>query len=630
MTLSSGADTVALDPVVLQHLVGEVKFDPASLQTRYELERERRLRPDGAAQYAPTTAGRSFSSFATDPFADPAFRREPIHDHSEVIIMGGGFAGLLAGAKLRQAGYDDIRLIDAAADVGGTWYWHRYPGAMCDIEAHVYMPLLEEMDYAPKNRYAFADELYEYSRAIAERYSLYQKACFQTRVSSARWVEAERRWLITTDRDDRLTCDRLVLAAGRQSLPKLPRIPGIGDFEGHLFHSSRWDYAYTLGDVHGGMTGLADKRIAVVGTGATALQIVPALARAAQQLVVLQRTPSAVGPRDNCATPRDWVDRSKPGWQKRRMVNFQSLLAGHRLDLDEVDDGWTQYTRSIEGPDPREVEHALGRPLSEAEVRTVARLNDFKLMEQVRARIDDIVSDAETAEALKPWYRWRCKRPGWHDDYLPAFNRPNVTLVDTHGRGVERFTNRGVVANGTEYEVDCVIFATGFEVTRAYPQLLGFDPVGRNGLQLSEHWASAARTWFGVMTDEFPNLFFIGANEQTTSGHNAMHLLDELSEHVAHILSAARGVGAPVLEPAAVAVDTYVHLLRGSDGGRALLDFYGECTPGYFNAEGAASRPEDLFAGGRFADPLEYYRLLKAWRDQGTLEELIPDHGSSS
>ena len=616
-----------IDPVILSHLVGDMSFDAEVLQSRYDVERARRLRPDGEAQYQGTSASETASSYSADPRGDPNYTRPPMDDHTQVIILGGGFAGLVAGAKLRGAGYEDIRLVDAAGDFGGTWYWNRYPGAMCDIEAHVYMPLLEEMDYAPKHRYAYADELHDYCQAIARRYGLYEKACFQTRITAAEWVESDHHWLVTTDRRDRFTCDFLVLAAGRQSLPKLPRIHGIGDFRGHIFHASRWDYAYTQGDVHSHLAGLADKRVAVVGTGATALQIVPALAKSAEKLFVFQRTPSAVGPRDNCETPRDWVDRSTPGWQKRRMENFQSLLVGKRPDRDDVGDGWTKYTEVVEGPPPGEVEFILGRGLSEQEQDTVARLNDFKLMEQIRSRVDEIVTDPVTAEALKPWYRWRCKRPGWHDDFLASFNRPNVTLVDTHGHGVERFTQTSIVTEGSEYAVDCVVFATGFEVTRTYPRLLGFDPVGRSELTLSDHWAAGTRTWFGIMTDEFPNLFFVGANEQTTSGHNAMHLIDELSDQLAYVLGEAAKVDATIVEPTRQAVDAYVRTLRDSDGGRGLLDFHAECTPGYFNAEGKAHKAEDLFAGGRFADPIEYYRLMQAWRAEGALRGLLlQDH----
>ena len=573
----------------------------------------------------PSIVGRLTRSrgYGADPWANPGFTRAPISDHTQVIIVGGGFGGLLAGARLREAGIADIRVIEGGGDFGGTWYANRYPGAMCDIEAHIYMPLLEEMGYSPKHRYAYADELFAFSQAIGRRYGLYDKACFQTRVTGAAWVREENRWLITTDRGDGLTCDYLVLAIGRQRLPKLPNIPGIGGFTGHVFHSSRWDYDYTKGDLNGNLTGLSDKRVAIVGTGATAVQIVPAVAKWAKQLLVFQRTPSAVGPRGNRETPPDWVDSSVPGWQKRRRENFQQVILGRKQHADEVSDGWTSYTRMVEAWAADELEAALGRPPMSRELDYAARVSDFRLMNHIRARTEGLVTDPATAEALKPWYRWRCKRPCWHDEYLASFNQPNVTLIDTGGQGVERFTARGAVVGVREHEVDCVIFATGFDVAISYTQLLGFDPVGRTGTSLSEHWSQGTRTWFGMMTDEFPNCFFVGANQQTGAAVNAVHLLDELSVHVAHVIGTLAQRDAALVEPSAESVDAWVRTIRTSDANQKLLEFFSECTPGYFNAEGRAQRSEDVFAGDRCADPIAYFQMLKAWRLEGSLDGLV-------
>ncbi|MFC5066391.1 monooxygenase, partial [Actinomycetospora atypica] len=168
-----------------------------------------------------------------------------------------------------------------------------------------------------RHRYSYAEELLEHSQRIGKTYGLYEKALFQTFITGAAWQEDESRWLVTTDHGDRLTADFLVLACGRQSLPKLPRIPGIETYQGHTFHTSRWDYAYTGGDNSGNLTGLKDKRVGIIGTGATALQAVPHLAEGAQELLVFQRTPSTVGVRGQCETGPDWVDTSEPGWQRR-------------------------------------------------------------------------------------------------------------------------------------------------------------------------------------------------------------------------------------------------------------------------------------------------------------------------
>jgi cation diffusion facilitator CzcD-associated flavoprotein CzcO len=605
-----------------EKLWGELDFDPDELRARYRQERDLRIRPEGKAQYI-STSGR-YGQYSSDPWSEPVVR-EPISDHTQVVVVGGGFGGLLMGARLHEAGLTDIRVIESGGDFGGTWYWNRYPGAMCDIEAHIYLPLLEELDYKPKHRYAYADEMLELSQRIGRDYGLYEKALFQTAVNGAAWDEDAAVWRITTDRGDELTADYFILAAGRQSLPKLPGLPGIDDFEGHIFHSSRWDYAYTGGDADGGLTGLADKRVGVVGTGATALQVVPAVAPDAKELFVFQRTPSTVGIRAQQETDEEWVDTTQPGWQRRRRENFQAHVQfGSRADVevpaeDHVGDGWGKAFEVLAEP-MESVVARLGRMPDAAELAELSEVNDFRLMNQLRDRIDEIVDDPVTAEALKPWYRWWCKRPGWHDDYLAAFNRDNVTLVDTKGLGIERFTKKGVVVDGVEYELDVVIMATGFEANIAYTRLTGFDLHGR-GIELSEHWDRAGiRTFHGMSTDLFPNLFFIGGNLQTVSAVNAVHLLDEQAQYVAHIVRTAVDRGFRSIEPSKESVDAWVETIRTAPQNHALFEFFLECTPGYYNSEGKAKSMDELFIGGRYGPgALAYYQLLHDWED-GSLE----------
>ena len=427
-----------------------------------------------------------------DPYVDPGFTREPLTDDVEVVIIGGGFGGLMAGARLREAGVKSIRIIDKGGDFGGTWYWNRYPGAQCDVESYVYLPLLEETGYIPKERYSFAPEIVEHARRIAKKYDLYRDACFQTLIKDITWNESEYRWIITTNRNDRMRARYVVMSNGPLNRPKLPGIPGIDSFKGHTFHTSRWDYAYTGGDTTGNLHKLADKRVAVIGTGATAVQCVPHLAQAALQLYVFQRTPSSVDERLNRPTDPAWVKKLTPGWQKRRMDNFNvqvnvTALINGTTDQEEdvVSDGWTDIKRNLDAiaaaaaADPAITPEATGR---------MTELADFMKMNQIRARVDAIVKDKATAEALKPWYRLFCKRPTFNDEYLPSFNLPNVKLVDTRGRGVDRITEEGLVFDGIEYEVDCIIFATGFEVGTAYTRRAGFEIYGRDGKSLTEHW----------------------------------------------------------------------------------------------------------------------------------------------
>lgn len=598
-------------------LVGDLGLDPDALRDRYREERDKRVRPDGNEQYVEVTA--EFSDYVDDPYVEPGFAREPLFDEVDVAIIGGGFGGLLMGARLREAGFGRIRLIEKAGDVGGTWYWNRYPGAMCDVESYVYLPLLEEMGYVPKHKYSFAPEILEHSKAIARRFGLYEDACFQTGVTEIRWDEADARWTIRTDRGDRMRARFVAMANGPLSRPKLPGIPGINEFKGYTFHTSRWDYRYTGGDSSGNLTGLADKRVGIIGTGATAVQCIPHLGAWAQHLYVFQRTPSSVDVRHNHETDPEWAKGLEPGWQQRRMDNFNTLVSGGDQDVDLVSDGWTDIFRNLTGIAAKLASRKLGRRLTPAEKAELMEIADFRKMEQVRARAEALVEDPSTAEALKPWYRQFCKRPCFHDEYLATYNRPNVTLVDTDGKGVERLTERAVVANGAEYEVDCLIFATGFEVGTTYTRRAGYDVVGRDGRSLSEKWSEGLRTLHGLQTAGFPNCFFLGFT-QTAVTVNVPHALNEQAKHVTYILDEARRRGARTVEATPEGEQGWIDEMR--DKARLGLKFYAECTPGYYNNEGKLGNPNGFFAGTYGAGPIKFFRILDEWRADGRLAGL--------
>src|SRR5580658_6558701 len=422
----------------IAELVGEIDFEPDTLHARYLAERDKRLREDGNAQYVEVKA--EFSHYVEDPYVDPGFTREPVFDEVEFAIIGGGFGGLMMGARLLEAGFERIRVVETAGDFGGTWYWNRYPGAMCDVESYCYLPLLEELGYMPKHKYSFAPEILEHSRNIARHYGLYDLALLQTVITELRWDEAGSRWVVTTNRGDRFTAQYVAMANGPLSRPKLPGIPGINDFAGHTFHTSRWDYGYTGGSSEGGLIGLADKRVGIIGTGATAIQCVPHLGEWAKALYVFQRTPSSVDVRNNAETDPAWAASLTPGWQRRRMDNFNILVSGGDQDEDLVHDGWTDIFRNLTGVAAKSASRKLGRRLTSEERAELMVLADYKKMNQVRARVDALIEDPVTAAKLKPWYRQFCKRPCFHDEYLQTFNRPNVHLVDTDGCGVERLT----------------------------------------------------------------------------------------------------------------------------------------------------------------------------------------------
>jgi cation diffusion facilitator CzcD-associated flavoprotein CzcO len=405
----------------------ELDFAPDALRAKYRHERDTRVRPDGNDQYLEVKG--DFGRYVDDPYVEPGFSREPLRDEVDALLIGGGFGGLMAGARLRGAGVERIRIIEKGGDFGGTWYWNRYPGAQCDIESYIYLPLLEETGYIPREKYSFAPEIRAHARRIAETFDLYGLACFQTEIRELRWLEDENKWLITTNRDDRMKARYAVMSNGPLNRPKLPGIPGIDSYRGHSFHTSRWDYDYTGGDTNGKLHKLADKRVAVIGTGATAIQCVPHLGRHAKQLYVFQRTPSSVDVRGNSPTDPAWMVTLTPGWQKRRMDNFNILVAGGFQDEDLVSDGWTDIIRNLGARRVRDPSDGS----SAEEVAKRLELADFKKMNQIRARVDAVVEDKATAKALKPWYRQFCKRPTFNDEYLPTFNRPNVKLIDTRG-----------------------------------------------------------------------------------------------------------------------------------------------------------------------------------------------------
>ena len=589
----------------------ELGFDPDALRAKYREERDRRLRADGNDQYLEVKG--EFAHFVEDPYVAPGFTRAPITDAVEVAVIGGGFGGLLAGARLREAGVDYIRILEKGGDFGGTWYWNRYPGAACDVESYIYLPLLEELGYVPQEKYARAPEILAHSQAIGRHYDLYRGACFQTEVTEMRWDEASARWILATNRGDRMRARFVVMSNGPLNRPKLPGIPGIESFRGHSFHTSRWDYAYTGGDSNGNLSGLHGKRVGILGTGATAVQCVPHLGAAAGHLSVFQRTPSSVDVRANRPTDPQWAGSLAPGWHQHRMNNFNILVSGGYQPEDLVADGWTDIIRKLLVMVQSDPGGNAGR-----DIMKTMELADFQKMEQIRARVDQIVTDADTAESLKPYYRQFCKRPCFHDEYLDTFNRPNVTLVDTRGRGVERVTEKGVVAGGALYELDCLIFATGFEVGTAYTRRAGCEVHGSGGVSLTEKWSDGVRTLHGMHSRGFPNCFIMGTAQSAFTA-NFLHALDEQSRHIAYVVSIAKDRGIRTIEVSQEAEDAWVEtVIRKAQLRRK---FFEECTPGYYNNEGkpGARNGQDAFYGG---GPVEFFQILHDWRDDGGLKGL--------
>ena len=593
-----------------------IDFDPEALRAKYQRERERRLRADGQDQY-PEVSGKLARFADSDPYVAAPLTRAPLTDEVEVVVIGGGWSGLISAARLREAGINDIRLIEDGADFGGTWYWNRYPGAQCDIESYCYLPLLEETGYIPKEKYSFAPEIFAHAQRIGKFFNLYEVACFQTRVTELRWDESIKRWIVSTNRNDAMKARFVITASGPASRPKLPGIPGLKDFQGHSFHTSRWDYGYTGGDNNGNLDKLADKRVAIIGTGASAIQCVPHVGAAAAHLYVFQRTPSSVDLRGNKPTDPEWVKNLKPGWQRERQQNFDDIIMGRPFEMDLVNDAWTDIFRNLQSLFP----FGPKTDVSPEETARRAELADFRKMNQIRARVNGTVKDERIAEALKPWYRQFCKRPTFNDEYLPTFNRGNVTLVDTSEcHGVERITARGVVANGVEYPVDLIIFATGFEISTPFKRRIGFGIYGRNGQSLYDHWAKGMRTLHGHSSRGFPNWFFVGAGQNGVSV-NFGGMVGEQARHIAYIINQAKQRGASSVQPTAEAEEAWVAEIKKHSAN--TLAFLETCTPGYYNNEGKADIEAGRFGGDAYAPGANAFNaLLAQWREKGDLAGL--------
>jgi cation diffusion facilitator CzcD-associated flavoprotein CzcO len=593
-------------------------FDPEAVHAKYAAERARRLGVDRTDNVALTHDGR-FQEYLTDPFTTYA-PRNPVADDVDVLVVGAGLAGVIMGVQLREAGFDRIRFVDKAGSFGGTWYWNRYPGLMCDVEAYIYMPMLEEMGVIPTMRYASGEEIRLHLEAIAEKFRLGDGALFHTNVESSTWDEDAARWVIATDHGDEIRAKYVVMCVGILNLPKVPALPGLKDYTGESFHTARWDYTYTGGSATDpNMTNLADKTVAVVGTGGSGIQCVMPLAKSAKHVYVFQRTPSAIGWRGNHPTTPEFIESRYPGWQQERTDNFSSVMIGRPVDVDMVDDAWTEYMARVA--------NFTGEPgMSEEELALAAEAFDYSVMEQHRIRVDEMVDDPTVAEALKPYYRYLCKRPLFHDDYLKAFNEPNVTLVDCP-TGIEAVTPTGLVANGEDFAVDCIVYATGFEAeSTPFSRRAGHDIIGRGGVSIAEKWESGATSLFGMMTRGFPNLFIMPApGQQAVVTVNHTLITVEGAEHIAATVAQLDARGVRVFD---------VSRQAETEWSQEILDSYVDssavmaaCTPSRINLEGnpSAALPLNGTYGGGLGDFFGFRDMLAAWRDKGDLAGLECD-----
>lgn len=588
-----------------------------ALHAKYLAERDRRLKKDHNDQYI-TASGKWADIYEVDPYT-PVAPRDPITGETDCVILGAGYCGMMVAHQLKKAGITNFYNVDHGGNFGGTWYWNRYPGIQCDNDSLVYMPLLEETGYMPSKKFADGYEIHDHCQIIADTFGLRDNALFHTLIKSLVWDPAINRWHVGTNRGDDIKARFVVLAMGPLNKPKLPGIKGIDKFKGKIFHTARWDYDYTGGEWRDpALTKLADKKVAIIGTGATAIQVVPYLAKYAGQTYVVQRTPSTIDERNNRPIDPEWYKSQKPGWQQERIANFHHA-AMERLapgEPDLVEDIWTEISKNVNA----ELEAEGWPEISMEEFVQRRTVMDYRVMERLRARCD-IVKDKETAEALKPYYRYLCKRPASNDDYYPAFNQPNVKLIDVaETQGLEELTETGFIHKGVEYEVDCIIMASGYEVTNDLDRRWGIDRIeGVNGLSIYDYWKNGFQTFQGMTAHNFPNMFFTGFTQAAANASNSKTFVDQ-GFHIGYIASQALLRGATRVEPTAEAQDAYIKHLRSIAVDAS--EFQNECTPSYFNNEGDQEKKRGIFGEPWGEGYYAFEAMLNSWRDEGGLKGL--------
>ena len=544
----------------------------AEEQAKYREFKEARR---GAADYIGLEG--EFSKYLEDVYSDAPVERDPLTDECEILVVGAGFAGLLLWYRLKAAGFQDVRFCEKGGDVGGTWYWNRYPGIACDVESYSYLPLLEEMGYVPSMKFASGFEILEYCQNMAEKFGFYDRCLFHTTVDQTVWDEDAARWTVVTDRGDKMRARYVILANGILTTPKLAKIDGMEKFQGEAFHTSRWNYHVELND----------KRIGIIGTGATSVQAVPELAKIAKELHVFQRTPSSIDVRDQRETTdeerKQWA--TEPGWAVARRERLALISAG-RTALKGNDD----FLAGKVDVNAGRKQHAT--EISQDELIKKQLNANFRIMEQIRARVDEIVQDPATAEALKPYYPYGCKRPTFHDEYLPAFNKPNVHLIDTAPLGVQEINERGVVHNGVEYPVDVMIYATGFQ----WMATASFNMItGRGGQTLQQKWAEkGTRTFLGLHSNGFPNLFIMSGPQGGGGQFNFTRTIDMHVKYAVSMLEMLRDKKARTLDITEESEIEYAAHCAEADIRTSPLR---DCIS-YYNGDGAAAPGTLAYYGG--------------------------------
>ena len=553
-------------------------FNAAEQATYREFKEARR----GAADYMAMEG--EFSHYLEDVYSEAPVERESLDDECDILVVGGGFGAMLLWYKLREAGFTDVRFCEKGGDVGGTWYWNRYPGIACDVESYSYLPLLEEMGYFPTMKFASGFEILEYSQAMATKFGFYDHCLFHTTVEQTVWDEEAARWTVHTDRGDAMKARCVVLANGILTTPRLARIEGMEQYQGESFHTSRWDYNVDL----------EGKRVGIIGTGATSVQVVPEIANVVKELFVFQRTPSSIDVRDQRATTPEEIEdwKKEPGWALARRERLATISSG-RTALQGNDDFLSGKVKDFK----KRKKHT--KPISPEELIQKQLNSNFRIMEQIRSRVDEIVEDPKTAAALKPYYPYGCKRPTFHDEFLPAFNKPHVHLVDTAPHGVQKINEKGVVHEGTQYELDVLIYATGFQ----WMGTGSFNMVtGRGGQTLRDKWQNeGVKTFLGIHNHGFPNLFIMSGPQGGGGQFNFIRGLESHTDYVVWMLKTMRERGVGIVDTKKEPEIEYAEHCKQAD---ILTSPLRDCFS-YYNGDGTAEPGSLAYYGG----PAKWHEL---------------------
>ena len=459
------------------------------------------------------------------------------NDPFNTVIVGAGFAGMFMLYRLRMLGVS-ARVFETGSDVGGTWYWNRYPGARCDVESMQYsFSFSEELeqDWEWSEKYSAQPEILSYANHVADRFDLRRDIQFDTRVTSITFDESQNYWTIKTDRGDQVSAQFCVMAVGCLSAANLPDFEGLDKFEGSIYHTGEWPHDEV------DFSGL---RVGVIGTGSSAIQAIPVIAEQASSLTVFQRTPNYSVPAHNQDLDPDYVKSVKSSYPDLR-AKARARPTGFFFEYDTSPA--LEATAESREQQYEEFWARGGLPFLGAygDLLFNKEANDT-IAEFARRKIREIVKDSETADLLCPDNVFGCKRLCVDTDYFAAYNQPHVRLIDVSHKPIERFTKKGIVANDIEYEFDSVVCATGFAaMTGSFEKI---QITGRDGLTLKEKWRAGPRTYLGLASNGFPNLFMITGPGSPSVLASMIQAIEQHVDWIADCIGHMKDVGASTIE----------------------------------------------------------------------------------